>query len=184
MSFPGPNQNKGRVGPSSGDLATMRSVYQEEQKIAAASSYDDKRPEGVRTDNTSALPLAELGKAGFTALDLTHSLIGGTAPAKPSGNKRPESGPVDRTLVLSQPRLDRASLSVPDLRQPIQHAKPFINAVGDKRPGTGLADSVLTLKPASLNKARFYLFDVHHPRVNRSLFLSDRRFSTITVVPM
>jgi len=130
-SFPGLNQNNGLVGPSSCDLATMRSVYQEEQQIAAASSYDDKRP---------------------------------------------ESGPVDGTLVLSQPRLDRAIFSVPDLRQPIQHAKPFINAVGDKRPGTGLADSVLTLKPASLNKARFYLFDVHHPRVNRSLFLWDRRF--------
>jgi len=130
-SFPGLNQNNGLVGPSSCDLATMRNVYQEEQQIAAASSYDDKRP---------------------------------------------ESGPVDRTLVLSQPRLDRASFSVPDLRQPTLHAKPFINAVGDKRPATGLADSILTLKPLSLNKARFYPFDVHHPRVNRSLFLWDRRF--------
>ncbi len=132
-SFPGLNQNNGLVGPSGCDLATMRSVYQEEQQIAAAASSSDRRPEPV---------------------------------------------PVNRTLAVSQPGLNRASLSVSDLRQPILHVepKPFINAVGDKRPATGLTDSILTRKPLSLNKARFYLFDVHHPHVNRSLFLWDRMF--------
>jgi hypothetical protein len=175
-SFPGLNQNNGLVGPSSCDLATMRNVYQEERQIAAANSYGDKRTEAVRTDNTSTLPLADLERAGFSALDLQRSLIGGAATAKPSGDRRPQTVPVDRTLALPPPRLDLTSFSAPDFRHPTIDIKAPVNPFGDKRPGTGRADNALTLKPLSLNKASFYLFDLHHPRVNRSLFLWDRIF--------
>lgn len=174
-SFPGLNKNNGRVGPSSCDLATMRNVYQEERQIAAATSYGAKPPEAVRTDNNSALPLADLERAGFSAIDLQRALLGGAAVAKASDDKRPQTVPVDRALALPQARLDPTRFSVPDFR-PTKDIKASVNPLGDKRPGTGRADSGLTLKPLTLNKAGFYLFDLHHPRINRSLFLWDRIF--------
>jgi len=72
-SFPGLNKNNGLVGPSSCDLETMRSVYQQERQVATARSNSDKRPEAVRTD--SALPLVGLEREA--------------SAVKPFGDKRP-----------------------------------------------------------------------------------------------
>lgn len=46
-SFPGLNQNNGLVAPSSCDLATMRSVYQDERRVASAKADVDQRREAL-----------------------------------------------------------------------------------------------------------------------------------------
>ncbi len=174
-SFPGLNKNNGLVAPSSCDLATMRSVYQEERQIAAANSYGAKRPEAVRVKSTSALPMADLEKAGFSALNLPRSLVGGAEATKSLGDRR-QTIPVERPLPLPLLSLDRTGFSVPDFRHSTIDLRASVNPFSDKRPGTGLADSALTLKPFTLNKSTFYLFDLHHPRVKPSLFLWNRLF--------
>jgi len=121
-SFPGLNQNNGLVGPSSCDLATMRSVYQQERQVASAKSYSDKPPEAIRIE--SVLPLVGLERAGF----------GGAAAKNLSGDTR------------ALPTRGEPALTLPTLTSPRG------------------------------NKASFYWFDLHHPRVNRSLFLWDRLF--------
>src|SRR5260370_42579590 len=108
-SFPGLNQNNGLVGPSSCDLATMRSVYQEEQQIAAASSYDDKRPESGPVDGTLVLSQTRLGRAIFSVPDLRQP----NQPAKPFinlvGDKRPGTGRAYSGLTLKPATLTKSS---------------------------------------------------------------------------
>lgn len=174
-SFPGLNQNNGLVAPSSCDVATMRNVYQDERPIAAAKSNRNKRPDAVRNDGTAALPLVGLERAGFSALDLQRSLVGGAAARSP-GDKQPETVSFDRTLALPQPRLDVTSFSVPGVQHPTMDNAATGKSLGDKIPGAVRTDSALTLPSLRRNKASFYLFDLHHPRVNRSLFLWDRLF--------
>jgi hypothetical protein len=130
-SFPGLNQNNGLVAPSTCDLATMRSVYQEERQVASAKSYVDKRPQ-----------------AALNASDVTQGI--------PS-------------------RVDLGVL-VPGVQHPTSDLASAIKPFAGKLPGTSRPDGALTLTARRQNKASFYMFDLHHPRVNRSLFLWDRKF--------
>jgi hypothetical protein len=163
-SFPGLNQNNGLVGPSSCDLATMRSVYQQERQVASAKSYSDKRPEAVRTE--SALPLVGLERVSF----------GGAAAKNSSGDTRALQTRGEPALTLPQPRQDVTSFSTSRVQGPTLDSASAFKPFGDKGPGAGRLDGAMTLTSPRRNKASFYWFDLHHPRVNRSLFLWDRLF--------
>jgi hypothetical protein len=96
-SFPGLNKNNGRVAPSSCDLATMKSVYQDERQIASARSNKDQQPGAVGSSSTLTVPATQ------------RSLVGGAAATRFSSDQRPEPALVNRTLGLSPPAPIKAS---------------------------------------------------------------------------
>jgi len=96
-SFPGLNKNNGRVAPSSCDLATMKSVYQDERQIASARSNKDQQPGAVGSSSTLTVPATQ------------RSLVGGAAANRFSSDKRSEPALVNRTLGLSPPAPIKAS---------------------------------------------------------------------------
>ena len=96
-SFPGLNKNNGRVAPSSCDLATMKSVYQDERQIASARSNKDQQPGAVGSSSTLTVPATQ------------RSLVGGAAASRFSSDKRLEPALVNRTLGLSPPAPIKAS---------------------------------------------------------------------------
>lgn len=79
-SFPGMDKHNGLTGPARCDLATMRTVYQEERQIALSNSSLDKRIEPVRTQagaamaNTKQSDLSRFTSPGAAATDNSRSL--------------------------------------------------------------------------------------------------------------
>lgn len=130
-SFPGLNQNNGLVAPSTCDLATMKSVYQEERQVASAKGYVDKRPQ------------VELNATGETE----------------TNTSRVDTG-----------------VSVHGVQDSTSDLTSAIKPLAAKLPGTSRLDGASPLTAPRQNKSSFYMFDLHHPRVNRSLFLWDRKF--------
>jgi hypothetical protein len=124
-SFPGLNQNNGRVGPSSCDVATTRSVYQEERQIAAVASDDVRRHGPARVDSALALPSIGLDKASFSVFDMQPPLVGGAAAAKSSVNTRTELPRSSRPAATS-PVIDKPGFSLFDLQSPVVHRSQFL----------------------------------------------------------
>jgi hypothetical protein len=115
-SFPGLNQNNGLVAPSGCDLATMRSVYQEERHVASARSFADKRPEAVRTD--SALPLVRRDVTSLSIPAVEHPTVDLASAIKPFGDKRPGAGRLEGALTLPSPGRSKANFYFFDPHHP------------------------------------------------------------------
>ena len=113
--FPGINQNNGLLVPSRCDLATMRSVYQEERQIAAARPRSDN--DAVSTVSAFALPTLGLPKATFFP-DGQRPLRAGAAAARTSGDKQPETIPVYGGFALTPLGLDQSPFYPLDLKGP------------------------------------------------------------------
>ena len=99
-SFPGINKNNGLVAPSSCDVATMRSVYQQELQIAAANSRADKPAVMKPTANVPAQPALGLEKTGFLDFDAQRPLAAGAAAAGSFADKRSNTAPAFRSTSL------------------------------------------------------------------------------------
>ena len=63
-SFPGINKNNGLVAPSRCDLATVKSVYQQERQAATASFHGGMRPDRAQAGSPFTLPLLDLPLSG------------------------------------------------------------------------------------------------------------------------
>ncbi len=125
-SFPGLNQNNGLVGPSSCDVATTRSVYQEERQIAGVASDDVRRPEPARVDSALALPSIGLEKENFSVFDIQRPLAGGAAAAKSSVNTRTELPRSERALVLTSPGTEKPGFYLFDSQRLVVHRSQFL----------------------------------------------------------
>jgi hypothetical protein len=125
-SFPGLNQNNGLVGPSSCDVATTRSVYQEERLIAGVASDDVRRPEPARVDSALALPSIGVDKASSSVFEMQSPLNGGAAAAKSSVNTRTQLPRSERPAALTSPVIDKPGFSLFDLQSPVVHRSQFL----------------------------------------------------------
>jgi hypothetical protein len=96
-SFPGINKNNGLVAPSSCDVATMRSVYQQELQIAAAKPRADKPADMKATASVPAQPTLGLEKTKFLDFDGQRPLAAGAAAAGRFGDKRSNTAPAFRS---------------------------------------------------------------------------------------
>ena len=99
-SFPGINKNNGLTMPSRCDVATTRTIYQEERQIAAAKSNGATQPESVAADSAFASPTPSRETAKYFLLDMPTPLVGGAA-ASHSAIKPRETVPLERTVRLS-----------------------------------------------------------------------------------
>ena len=125
-SFPGLNQNNGLVGPSSCDVATTKSVYQEERQIAGVASASVRRSEPARVDSALALPPIGLEKANFSVVDMQHPLVGGASAARSSVNTRTELPRSEKAVALTSPGIDKPGFSLFDLQSPVVHRSQFL----------------------------------------------------------
>jgi len=95
-SFPGINKNNGLVAPSSCDVATMRTVYQQERQIAAVNPRDDKPTDIKSTASVLAQPTSGLEKTNVIAFEGHGPLAAGAAAAGRFDDKRSKTAPVER----------------------------------------------------------------------------------------
>jgi len=117
-SFPGINKNNGLVAPSSCDVATMRSVYQQERQVASVMSRGDKPADMKSTANVLAQPTSALEKTSVFAFEAQPPLAAGAAAAGRFGDKRSKTAPVEHPfqstpLGLELPTLNRFQLQGP-----------------------------------------------------------------------
>jgi len=117
-SFPGINKNNGLVAPSSCDVATMRTVYQQERQIAAVMPLGDKPTDMKSTASVLAQPTSGLEKTNVFAFEGQRPLAAGAAAAGRFDGKRSKTAPVERPfqstpLVLELPTLHRFQLQGP-----------------------------------------------------------------------
>jgi hypothetical protein len=161
--FPGLNQNNGRVGPSSCDVATTKAVYAEERQITAFNSSDLRGSEPVRSGSNLALPAIGLEKANFSVLDGQRRLL--VPPAsKPSGDTRSAS-PGNESSVTPTPQgigKENSSRSV------------TIRPSGESR--LVRTNSILGLPPVATDKSKFSMFNLQGPVVRRFLLLGSGAF--------
>ncbi|HKB68157.1 MAG TPA: hypothetical protein VKC61_20020 [Pyrinomonadaceae bacterium] len=96
-SFPGINKNNGLVAPSSCDVATMRSVYQQERQIAAVMPRGDKPADMNSTAGVTAKPTAVLQRTSLFDFEGQRSLAGGAAAAGSRSDQRSKTAPAFRS---------------------------------------------------------------------------------------
>ena len=129
-SFPGPNKHNGLIAPSTCDVATMKSVYQEERQIAtAAGSNVDKKPETVRSERAAAISAPVLSTPGRSVINLQRPLIGAAGSSQVSNYKQPELM-TSKTSIGIKPEMvqDHGSLL------PLNAGKGRLNFFDPRRP--------------------------------------------------
>jgi hypothetical protein len=99
-SFPGINKNNGLVAPSSCDVATMRSVYQQERQIAAVMPRGDKPADMNSTAGVMAKPTAALERTSSFNFEGQRSLAGGAAAVGSRSDQRSKTAPAFRSTPL------------------------------------------------------------------------------------
>jgi hypothetical protein len=117
-SFPGINKNNGLVAPSSCDVATMKSVYQQERQIAAVMPRGEKPADLTSTANFLAQPTSGPERTSFLTVEAQSPLAGGAAAAGRSGDKSSKTAPVERPFLSTPlgpelPTLHRFQLQGP-----------------------------------------------------------------------
>jgi len=99
-SFPGINKNNGLFAPSSCDVATMRSVYQQERQIAAVMPRSDTPADLNSAANVTAKRTAALERTSFFDFEGQRSLAGGAAAAGSRSDQRSKTAPAFRSTPL------------------------------------------------------------------------------------
>lgn len=94
------------------------------------------------------------------------------ASAKSLGNTPPEAIRTDGAAARALPRLVSTDFPVLDLQRSLVGEAAAAKSSGDTKPQTFRASNALP--PSRPNKWSF--FDLHHPRVNKSIFLWDPSF--------
>jgi len=89
-SFPGLNKNNGLIAPSTCDVATMKSVYQEEWRIALARATVDKKAETGRTEIAAAASATVPSSTELPAINLQRALTGAADASQASNYKQPK----------------------------------------------------------------------------------------------
>ena len=117
-SFPAINKNNGLAAPSNCDLATTRTVYQEERRIAAAKSQTNGPPDAVSTNSAFALQTLGLQKANLFVIEGERPMSGGATASVSLGDKRSKTIPVGSTFAPTPHGLDQATFHPFDLQRP------------------------------------------------------------------
>lgn len=126
-SFPGLNKHNGLIAPSTCDVATMKSVYQEE--IASAKANAEQTAKTVRTESAAAMSAPVLSRNELPVIDLQRALTGAAGASQAASYKPAELGPPTTSIEI-RPEMVRPYGSL----SPLNAGKGRLNFFDPRRP--------------------------------------------------
>jgi len=128
-SFPGLNKTNGLIAPSTCDVATMKSVYQEEWLIALARANVDKKPETGRTEIAAAASATVPSSTELPAINLQRALTGAADASQASSYEQPKLLSSKLSIDI-KPEMVRAFGNL----SPLNAGKGRLNFLDSRRP--------------------------------------------------